>query len=117
MAKKKPRQRQAVTADRFRRLHSLVGQLGESPRTRAALLAALKIDVRGFYRDLELLRGAGVAIVLRDGRYTLGEAAEAAVGKLPFPDPLLSLGQARQLARGRTALHAALAKRIEELTG
>jgi hypothetical protein len=90
--------------------------LGTGPKTRASLTAALKIDVRGFYRDLELLRAIGVSFTLQEGRYVLEDELEAGVGKLPFPDPLLTLAEARQLATGKGRTQAALAARIRSLT-
>lgn len=129
MAKKRTRQRAApapppppppsrpsVTAERFRRLHRVLALLGTGPKTRATLVAAVKIDVRGFYRDLVLLREAGVAITLIEGRYVLEDELEEAVGKLPFPDPLLTLAEARKLSAGKGAAQTALATRIRALT-
>ena len=116
MAKKKPRQRPAVTAERFRRLHALVDLLSTAPRTRPALLVSLAVDVRAFYRDLGLLRASGIAITMRSGVYALGEPPADAVAKLPFPDPLLTLGEARALARGKSPPHASLAAKIATLT-
>jgi hypothetical protein len=109
MARKQPRrpaqppapERAAVTEERFVRLRRMVLLLAEGPQGRLGLARALGIDVRGFYRDLELLRGAGVPVTLAEGRYGLEGDADAALDRLPFPDPRLTLGEARQLARGR----------------
>jgi hypothetical protein len=108
--------RPAVTPERFRRLYKLLGELGAAPRTRAQLLKALSIDVRGFYRDLELLRSVGITWTLADRRYSLVGDAEEARARLPFPDPHLTLGEARQVARGRSRTHARLAEQIDGLT-
>jgi hypothetical protein len=120
MAKKrtpvpKAEPRAAVTAERFTRLHRLLGFLTAGPQTRARLTRSLKLDVRGFYRDLELLRKAGITITLTEGRYALAGDVDAALVRLPFPDPHLTLGEARQLARGRTAAHRKLHEQIERL--
>jgi hypothetical protein len=70
---------------------------------------------RGFYRDLELLRGAEIDVLFTDGLYSLGEPLAAAIARLPFPDPHFTLGEARQLAKGKTPLHKALQQRIDAL--
>src|SRR4051812_34975434 len=96
MARKRPAPespRAAVTAERFGRLHRLVVALGQAARTRAWLLKELKLDVRGFYRDLEVLRGAGIEVALGAGVYALSLDAAEAEARLPFPDPRLTLGE------------------------
>jgi hypothetical protein len=107
--------RPAVTPERFRRLYTLLGEVGTSPRSRAYLLKALAIDVRGFYRDLELLRSVGITVSLAESRYSLAGDAEQARARLPFPDPRLTLGEARQVARGRSRTHARLTGQIDGL--
>ncbi len=102
----------AVTAERAGRLHRLLRLLGTGPKTRDALTKQLRLDVRGFYRDLEVLRAADIAVRLRDRRYVLEEEVAAAVARLPFPDPRLTLGEAVQLGKGRTAAHRKLQKQI-----
>jgi hypothetical protein len=110
-----PTERPAVTPERFSRLHRLIQFLGSGPRSRARLLSHLGLDVRGFYRDLELLRSAGITVALSEGEYTLTNDPEEAVALLPFPDPRLTFGEVRQLARGRTATHRALQEEIDRL--
>ena len=109
------RARHAVTAERFRRLVQLVQLLGEEPRTREQLLAQLGLDIRGFYRDLELLRTMSVPITLSEGKYHLIGSLEEVLPRLPYPDPRLTLGEMRRLARGRSHLHEALQEQIEGL--
>jgi hypothetical protein len=107
--------REAVTSSRFRRLYRLVQLLAEAPQTRQALSRRLRVDIRKFYRDLEFLRSFGVGVGIQEGRYSLLGSVAAAHDRLPFPDPLLSLGQMRQLARGRQAAHRQLRERLDEL--
>ena len=107
--------RPAVTADRFVRLYRLVQILARAPQTREALARRLSVDVRGFYRDLDLLRKAGVPLTLNDGRYSLSESVEMALARLPFPDPHLTLGDARLLAKGRTKTHSSLKAQINQI--
>jgi hypothetical protein len=79
------------------------------------LTRRLRVDVRGFYRDLELLREAGIPIPLVEQRYSLGTTLAVAVEQLPFPDPRLTLGEARVLARGRTSAHRKLREQILQI--
>jgi hypothetical protein len=105
----------AVTDERARRLARLLRLLGSGPQTRAALTRQLRLDVRGFYRDLELLRAAGIAVILQDRRYALEEPVTQAIDRLPFPDPHLTLGEARQLAKGRTTSHRKLQAQVRAI--
>jgi predicted DNA-binding transcriptional regulator YafY len=107
--------RPAVTAERFARLVRLVRALTKKGQTREQLTKQLALDVRGFYRDLELLRAVGIAVVLEGGEYSLREPEEEVLSRLPFPDPHLSLGEARQLARGKSRNHLALQEKIQQL--
>ncbi len=101
-----------VTPERFVRLYRLVKLLAGGPQTRQTLARRLRLDVRGFYRDLDLLRSSGVSVMLTVGRYTLEQDAEEALALLPFPDPRLTLGAVRTLAKGRGPVHRALAEAI-----
>jgi hypothetical protein len=105
-----------VTPDRFRRLYRLLGLLGEGVHSRPILLRRLRLDLRGFYRDLEALRAAGVPIRVEQARYSLAEPLAAARDRLPFPDPHLSLREVRQLATGRGPAQRKLREQMEALT-
>jgi predicted DNA-binding transcriptional regulator YafY len=102
-----------VTPERFVRLYRMVRLLAGSPQSRETIARRLRLDVRGFYRDLDLLRSSGVAVDLEAGRYTLTQGIDDALAHLPFPDPHLTLGEARALAKGKSTAHRALAKTIE----
>jgi predicted DNA-binding transcriptional regulator YafY len=119
MAKKRSKRAtpalRTVTAERARRLYRLLQHLGQGPQTREALTRHLRLDVRGFYRDLQLLRAAEIAIRLEDKRYALDEGVDRAVARLPFPDPRLTLGEAQQLAKGKTVAHRKLAEQIAKI--
>jgi predicted DNA-binding transcriptional regulator YafY len=101
----------SVSLERAVRLFQVVDLLAEKERTRRHLLQALKIDIRTFYRDLELLRDCGIQVILLSRCYRLVTPAARALDALPFPDPGLSLGEAEVLAKGRTKVH----KRFREL--
>src|SRR5262249_58458222 len=105
----------AVTVERAARLCKLVHCLGTGSQTRAALLRRLKIDVRGFYRDLEAIRAAGVEVTLSKGRYQLEASLDQALARLPFPDPHLTVAEARTLARGRSAAHRKLQNQLAQV--
>ena len=103
-------------AKRAARFFRLLALLGRKPQTRDALTRRLKISIRDFYRDLEDLRDVGVDVTLRYGAYTLGEDTGAAQARLPFPDPGLTLGEAQQLAKGRSTAHRKLKAQIAAIT-
>jgi len=105
-----------ITAARAARLHRLVLLLRDKPQTRAYLCRQLGLDVRTFYRDLDLLRSWGLGLPLREQRYTLELEWPAVYALLPFPDPRLSLAEAQQLAAGRTAAHRKLKALLAEIT-
>lgn len=107
----------AVSSERAARLYRLLRLLAAGPQTRASLARRLKLDLRGFYRDLELLRAAGIDLPPVGGRYALRGRVSEAIARLPFPDPHLTLGEARQLAKGRTPIHAKLRSQIKDITG
>jgi hypothetical protein len=104
-----------VTADRAGRLYKMLQLLATGPQTREALTRQLGLDIRGFYRDLDLLRSSGIAVTLQERRYILQGAVDKAVARLPFPDPRLTLGEAQQLTKGRTAAHRKLKEQIGQI--
>src|SRR5271165_1700905 len=97
-----------VTAERFSRLYRLIDLLGAGTGSREMLARRLRLDVRGFYRDLELLRAAGIGVSVVGGRYRLDADRADALARLPFPDPRLTLGEVRALAKGRGVVHRRL---------
>jgi predicted DNA-binding transcriptional regulator YafY len=106
-----------LTPDRVARLCRFVQLLGTGPKTREVLVRKLKVDTRGFYRDFEKMRQFGVAMEMHDGRYVLIETVEEALGRLPFPDPGLSVQEAMLLSRGNSKAHKKLRERIANLLG
>lgn len=103
----------ALTAQRAARLYRLLTLLGDGPQTRRLLLARLKLDVRGFYRDLETLRAFGIEVTPGfDTRYTLDGTVDDALARLPFPDPGLNVRDALQLANGTSPAHRKLRQRV-----
>jgi hypothetical protein len=115
MRRKKPEPAVAsLTAQRAGRLYRLLTFLGDGPQTRPALLRKLKLDVRGFYRDLEALRTFGIEVSPGDDhKYALAGEVDDALARLPFPDPGLNVREALQLANGSTAAHRKLKARLD----
>ncbi|MCI0684456.1 MAG: hypothetical protein L0Y71_20280 [Gemmataceae bacterium] len=105
----------SVTAERAGRLFRMLTLLAGGPQTRTTLTRRLRLGVRGFYRDLEVLRDAGIDVALANGKYALCEEAVTALERLPFPDPGLTLGEARQLARGRHEAHKKIRKQLDKI--
>ncbi|MBX9627782.1 MAG: hypothetical protein K2X82_28550 [Gemmataceae bacterium] len=113
MGRIKPPAPAALTAPRAARLYKLLTLLGAGPQTRRHLLTRLRIDIRGFYRDLEALRGFGIEVLARpDAKYLLEGGLDAALARLPFPDPGLNVRDALLLANGPTAAHRKLRQRV-----
>lgn len=107
-----------LTNQRAARLYRLLTLLGDGPQTRQQILRRLKLDVRGFYRDLEALRGLNIDVTLGDdNRYTLVGDLDDALARLPFPDPGLNFRDVQQLAKGDTAAHRKLKQRINNFLG
>lgn len=105
----------AVTPERAKRLYRLLQVLATGPQTRSTLMKRLQLDVRGFYRDLELLRSSGIELPLYQRRYTLAMRADEATARLPFPDPRLTLAEAVELAKGRSAAHRKLKEQVQRI--
>jgi hypothetical protein len=96
-----PRRRPSVhiTLPRAARLHRLVRFLAENPRSRSAILSDLRIGLRTFYRELDLLNRCGVKVRHKLKLYNLVPTAAEAEGRLPFPDPQLSFAEMAELAQ------------------
>jgi predicted DNA-binding transcriptional regulator YafY len=117
MANKRRDDLRSVTTERATRLYALITLVAEAPRARQELIRRLRMDIRGFYRDLNLLRAAGIELVMSEGKYRLDQSRASAYAMLPFPDPRLTLGEAREVARGRSAAHRKLTRLIGSITG
>jgi biotin operon repressor len=106
-----------LTPNRATRLFKLLTLLGDGPQPRDTLSRKLKLDPRGFYRDLNELRTLGVTIDVQGTKYQLVGALDDALAMLPFPDPGLSFYDALVLSRGSSAPHKKLRKRYDGLVG
>src|SRR5688572_1374226 len=106
-----------ITLERAARLYRILSFMGQGPQTRAGMIRRLKLGVRKFYRDLEILRKAGIRIELANGKYAMKEPLEKTLEHLPFPDPGLNLGEARLLAKGRTKAHKKIKEQLGKIEG
>jgi len=88
-----------ITLQRAARLHRMVRFLAEGSRTRSAILSYLRIGLRTFYRELDLLKKCAVRVRLKTKLYHLVPTAAEAEGRLPFPDPQLSFAEMAELAQ------------------
>jgi len=88
-----------ITMQRAARLHRLVRFLAGGPRARPAILSELRVGLRTFYRELELLKRCGVKVRHKAKLYHLLPTAAEAEGRLPFPDPQLSFAEMAELAQ------------------
>ena len=105
-----------ITPERAARLCRLLKLLGQGPQNCAVLTRRLRLGIRRFYRDLEFLaKKADILVELADGKYYLREDAAAALERLPFPDPALTLGDARLLARGRSKAHKKIREQLVKI--
>lgn len=113
-----PRRRPSVhiTLPRAARLHRLVRFLAENARTRSAILSELRMGLRTFYRELDLLDRCGVKVRLKGKLYHLVPTADEAEGRLPFPDPQLSFAEMAELARCPCTAGSRLAELLAAVT-
>jgi hypothetical protein len=106
-----------ITAVRASRLYRLLTMLGNGRQPRETLLRRLKIDLRGYYRDLELLRSLGITVCVHGTRYQLLDPLDSALARLPFPDPRLNVRDALLLARGSTDAHRRFRRQLDTMLG
>ncbi len=104
-----------VSLERVARLYRLLKLLGQGPQARTTVVSRLRVGIRGFYRDLEVLREIGILVDLSQGKYRLREAVSVMIGRLPFPDPNLNLGEARLLQRGRSSAHKKIREQLAKI--
>ncbi len=105
-----------ITLQRASRLHRLVCFLATEPKTRPAILSDLRVGLRTFYRELELLKKCGVKVRHKQKLYHLAPTAAEAEGRLPFPDPQLSFAEMAELARCDCAAGRRLSEMLAAVT-
>ena len=118
MARKKaaspPKVDLTLTGERAARLYQLLSQLEGGPKTRSQLEKKLKIGMRTFYRDLEVLREFKIETATEGGKHVLKDTAWRS--KLRVPDPCLTFTEAEALAKGKSAANQKIAEMVTRLT-
>lgn len=118
MSKIKPSETNAgIAPHRAARLFRLLTLLGGRSQSRGGLLKKLRIDLRSFYRDIEYLRSLGIEIATFDGGYKLTAELDDALGRLPFPDPGLSVRDVMHLLNGSVSAKKKLRLKFESVIG
>jgi hypothetical protein len=106
----------SLTQERARRLFRFVKMTEGTPRSRDTLMKKLKLDLRGFYRDLSFLRELGILFKADQEKYQLDMNWNQARALLPFPVPILSFEEVEALSRGSTAAHRKLKQLFDSYT-
>jgi predicted DNA-binding transcriptional regulator YafY len=101
---------------RAARLYRLLELLDKQARPRSQLLRRLRVGMRTYYRDLNLLRTWGIETHFEHGKYQLADSLAECLKRLPIPDPQLSFAEARSLAATRTSGGRKLKKLLKDLT-
>lgn len=94
-----------VTRARATRLYRLLSLLAQAPSSREPILRSLNMSLRTFYREAKLLADVGICVSAAGRSYRLQTSLAEAEQRLPFPDPLLTFAEVRELAgqSGRAA--------------
>ena len=106
-----------ITRERAARVCKMLTILSDGPQRREALIKKLKLNERGFYRELELLRAHGIAVDPAGSKYHLMGDLDTALAKLPVPDLKLNIREALMLAKGPTSAHRKLQSHLNQLMG
>jgi predicted DNA-binding transcriptional regulator YafY len=106
-----------ITSTRATRLFRMLTLLEARPLPRSTLLRRLNVDLRGFYRDLELLRSLGITVRVEGTKYHLLDSLDQALARLPFPDPKLNFRDALVLSQGTSEAHRRFRRQVESYLG
>ena len=107
-----------ITLARASRLYRLVGLLADGADSREGILQGLKVGLRTFYRELELLKKCGVKVKQAGKVYQLHtKDKEEAQGRLPFPDPQLSFAEMTELSNYGGPASKRMGKLLESVVG
>lgn len=106
-----------ISPHRAARLYRLLTLVGERPQKRSVLLRKLRVDLRSFYRDIKFLRMLDIQFSSADSSYCLSQNLDDALGRLPFPDPGLSVRDVLHLVNGSTDAKKKLKRKAELILG
>jgi predicted DNA-binding transcriptional regulator YafY len=107
----------ALSPHRAARLYRLLTMLSDRAKSREFLLKKLRLDLRGFYRDIEYLRSLGIEISTENGSYLLMTGFDDSLSMLPIPDLGLSVRDALLLVSGNLTARKKLKKKVEAVLG
>lgn len=105
-----------ISPVRAGRLYRLLKHLNRKPVGRTDLLKKLRIGMRTFYRDVDLLRECGIEVDVDGDGYSLPGTLKDALHRLPFPDPEITFGDVEVLMKGRTQTHDKLKTLFKRVT-
>ena len=105
----------AVTADRAARLYRMLRLVAASPPDARFPDAPAAPERSGILPRPGGAPRRGIPLEARASRYTLQDDLNAAVTRLPLPDPHLTLGEAMKLPRRRLRAHRKLKGLIEQV--
>lgn len=106
-----------LTPDRTHRLCKMLMALGKGPLGKDALVKKLKVEERGFFRDLAFLRSLGIDVGNNTKGYFLAISLDDAFCKLPIPDLRITLSDALELSHGPTPAQRRVRKKLESVIG
>ncbi|MFO0938075.1 MAG: hypothetical protein U0798_16350 [Gemmataceae bacterium] len=106
-----------IAPHRAARLYRLLTLLGGRTQSRPGLLKKLRVDLRSFYRDIEYLRSLGIEITVARGGYVLIASLDDSLGRLPFPDPGLTVRDVLHLLNGSVSAKKKLRVKAESVLG
>lgn len=106
-----------LTPDRTHRLCRMLMALGKGPLAKEALVKKLKVEERGFFRDLRLIRELGINVANNTRGYFLAGSLDDAFCKLPIPDLRITLRDALELSHGHSPAQRRVRRKLEDLIG
>lgn len=92
----------------------MLSVLEGGPKTRAQIEKKLKISMRTFYRDLEVVREFEIVVATEGGKHVLKDPGWKS--KLRVPDPCLTFTEAEALAKGNSSANNKIADLVSKLT-
>jgi hypothetical protein len=106
-----------LTPDRAHRLCKMLIALGHGPLGKDVLVRKLKLEERGFFRDLRFIRELGINVATVERGYVLAGSLDDAFTRLPVPDLKISLRDALELSHGHTPVQRRVRRKLESIIG
>src|SRR3954451_10356702 len=102
-----------LTPDRATRLCKMLVALGHGPQPKQILVKKLKVEERGFFRDLRLMRQLGIHVASNNRGYVLASSLNDAVRRLPVTGLQISLADAVEISHGHLPSQRRLRRQLE----